>query len=68
MSEILSKFICVSGVETPPDFWMNISALFVILFISKVVLYYLLRQRIQPNKTFQMVQMIGIVIKNHFTT
>jgi len=23
---------------------------------------------VQPNKTFQMIQMIGIVIKNYFTT
>ncbi|XP_018356652.1 PREDICTED: ATP-binding cassette sub-family G member 1-like [Trachymyrmex septentrionalis] len=56
----------IIGRETPPNFWLDLAALFVILFISKGTLYYLLRQRVQPNKTFQMLQTIGKFIKRNF--
>ncbi|XP_011252169.1 ATP-binding cassette sub-family G member 1 [Camponotus floridanus] len=56
------------GMEKAPNYWLNILALLIILFICKAILYYLLRQRVQPNKTFQMCQIIGNVIKSHFNT
>ncbi|XP_011878503.1 PREDICTED: ATP-binding cassette sub-family G member 1-like isoform X3 [Vollenhovia emeryi] len=56
----------IIGMERSLDFWMDISALFIILFISKGITYYFLRQRVQPNKTFQMFQVIRNLFKNHF--
>lgn len=56
----------IIGAEKPPNFWLDISALFIILFISKGILYYLLRQRVQPSKTFQMLQLIRTFIKTNF--
>ncbi|XP_039305439.1 ATP-binding cassette sub-family G member 1 [Solenopsis invicta] len=53
------------GAETPPNFWLDIFALFVILFIFKGLSYYLLRQRVQPNKAFQMIHTIRKMIKSH---
>ncbi|XP_011878500.1 PREDICTED: ATP-binding cassette sub-family G member 1-like [Vollenhovia emeryi] len=47
----------IIGMENPPNFWIDISALFIILFISKGFAYYFLRQRVQPNKIFQMFQL-----------
>ncbi|KAG5307701.1 ABCG1 protein, partial [Acromyrmex insinuator] len=58
------EILRIIGQETPPNFWLDLAALFVILFISRGILYYLLRQRVQPNKTFQMLQIIGKLIKS----
>ncbi|KYN06508.1 PREDICTED: ATP-binding cassette sub-family G member 1-like [Cyphomyrmex costatus] len=60
------EILRIIGQETPPNFWFDLAALFVILFISKGILYYLLRQRVQPNKTFQMLQIIGKLMKSNF--
>lgn len=54
------------GLQNAPNFWLNLLALIIILFICKCTLYYLLRQRVQPNKTFQMLYLIGKLIKNNF--
>ncbi|KAL6268669.1 hypothetical protein P5V15_001800 [Pogonomyrmex californicus] len=58
------EIIRTIGMEKPPNFWVDISALVTILFISKGILYYLLRQRVQPNKTFQMLHIIGRFVKS----
>ncbi|XP_032666036.1 ATP-binding cassette sub-family G member 1 isoform X2 [Odontomachus brunneus] len=53
------------GRKTAPNFWLDILALVIILCICKAILYYLLRQRIHPNKTFQMLRLIGTLVKKH---
>ncbi|XP_039305436.1 ATP-binding cassette sub-family G member 1 isoform X2 [Solenopsis invicta] len=53
------------GSEIFPNFWLDIFALFVILFISKGLLYYLLKQRVQPNKVFQIMHTIRKMIISH---
>ncbi|XP_018366982.1 PREDICTED: ATP-binding cassette sub-family G member 1-like [Trachymyrmex cornetzi] len=60
------EILRIIGQETPPNFWLDLGALLVILFISRGILYYLMRQRVQPNKTFQMLQIIGKFIKRNF--
>jgi len=56
----------LAGMDKAPNFWVDILALFVILFIYKGILYFLLKQRVQPNKIFQMIQLIVKLVKNHF--
>ncbi|CAK9830397.1 ATP-binding cassette subfamily G member 4 [Anthophora retusa] len=46
-------------------FWLNFLALIIILIIMKVLTFYLLRQRLKPNKTFQALRLIGTLIKSH---
>ncbi|KAK2579538.1 hypothetical protein KPH14_010840 [Odynerus spinipes] len=41
------------------DFWIDMIALVVILFMFRALTFYLLRQRLQPNKTFQALHLIG---------
>ncbi|XP_066594181.1 ATP-binding cassette sub-family G member 1-like [Prorops nasuta] len=48
------------------NYWLDIFALSVILIIFKLLTYYLLRQRLQPNKTFQALHVIGKLVKGHF--
>ncbi|XP_024945020.1 ATP-binding cassette sub-family G member 1 isoform X2 [Cephus cinctus] len=47
-------------------FWLDFLALIIILFIFRALTYYLLRQRLQPNKTFQALYLVGRLVKNHF--
>ncbi|XP_043581092.1 ATP-binding cassette sub-family G member 1-like isoform X1 [Bombus pyrosoma] len=47
-------------------FWVDIIALIIILICLRALSYYLLRQRLKPNKMFQAVRLIGRIIKNHF--
>ncbi|XP_070149809.1 ATP-binding cassette sub-family G member 1 isoform X1 [Polyergus mexicanus] len=54
------------GLENAPNYWLDMLALIIIFIICKGMLYYLLKQRVQPNKTFQMFQRIGKYIKSHF--
>ncbi|KAL2732539.1 ATP-binding cassette sub-family G member 1-like [Vespula maculifrons] len=49
-------------------FWIDITVLIIILIILKAITFYLLRQRIQPNKTFQALQLIGRIVKNRFNS
>lgn len=46
--------------------WVDIIALVFILVILKVLTYYLLRQRLRPNRAFQALNLIGRLVKNHF--
>ncbi|XP_078036477.1 ATP-binding cassette sub-family G member 1 [Augochlora pura] len=46
--------------------WVDIVALLSILVILKVLTYYLLRQRLRPNRTFQALNLIGRLVKSHF--
>ncbi|EZA53084.1 hypothetical protein DMN91_003014 [Ooceraea biroi] len=59
-------FNSILGTGSAPNFWVDLSALLIILVICKWILYYLLRQRVQPNKTFQMLNLIGKFIKSYF--
>lgn len=45
--------------------WVDILALVIILIILKVLTYYLLRQRLRPNRTFQALNLIGRLVKSH---
>ncbi|XP_076174548.1 ATP-binding cassette subfamily G member 4 isoform X2 [Ptiloglossa arizonensis] len=47
-------------------FWVDFLALIIILVLLKVLTYYLLRQRLKPNKTFRALHLIGRLIKSHF--
>lgn len=47
-------------------FWVDFVALIIILIILKIITFYLLRQRLKPNKTFQTLHLIGNLIKRHF--
>ncbi|XP_033226559.1 ATP-binding cassette sub-family G member 1-like isoform X2 [Belonocnema kinseyi] len=48
-------------------FWVDFIALVVILILFRALTYYLLRQRLQPNKTFQALHLIVRLVKNHFS-
>ncbi|XP_067210700.1 ATP-binding cassette sub-family G member 1 isoform X2 [Linepithema humile] len=56
------------GMENSPNFWLDLFALSVILFISKGILYYLLWQRVRPNKTFQRIKIVNKLIQSYFST
>ncbi|XP_076227054.1 ATP-binding cassette sub-family G member 1 isoform X2 [Nomia melanderi] len=45
--------------------WINIFALLVVLLAMKILTFYLLRQRLTPNKTFQALRLAGRLIKGH---
>ncbi|KAF3426173.1 hypothetical protein E2986_03051 [Frieseomelitta varia] len=47
-------------------FWVDVVALIIILICLRILFYYLLRQRLTPNKMFQTLTLIGRIIKNHF--
>ncbi|XP_011878507.1 PREDICTED: ATP-binding cassette sub-family G member 1-like isoform X2 [Vollenhovia emeryi] len=48
------------------DFWINMLCLFIVLLFSKGITYCFLRHRVQPNKTFQMIQFIRKLVKHYF--
>ncbi|XP_050450728.1 ATP-binding cassette sub-family G member 1-like isoform X2 [Cataglyphis hispanica] len=56
----------IIGLENAPNYWLDMLALIIIFIICKGILYYLLKQRVQPNKTFQMLHIIGKSIQSHF--
>ncbi|XP_011878504.1 PREDICTED: ATP-binding cassette sub-family G member 1-like [Vollenhovia emeryi] len=60
------EIVQIMGMERSLDFGMDICALFIILFICKGMTYYFLKQKVQPNKTFQMFQVMGDVLKSYF--
>ncbi|XP_047360148.1 ATP-binding cassette sub-family G member 1-like isoform X2 [Vespa velutina] len=49
-------------------FWIDIMVLIFILIVMKALTFYLLRQRLQPNKTFQALHLIGQIIKNRLNS
>ncbi|XP_046611238.1 ATP-binding cassette sub-family G member 1-like [Neodiprion virginianus] len=48
-------------------FWRDFIALVVINIILKAVIFYLLRQRLRPNKTFQALRVIGGFVKGYIS-
>ncbi|KAL7305558.1 hypothetical protein TKK_0002292 [Trichogramma kaykai] len=48
-------------------YWVDLVALFVILFLLRALTYYLLRQRLRPNKTFRALHVIGRLVKSHLS-
>ncbi|XP_046827923.1 ATP-binding cassette sub-family G member 1-like isoform X2 [Vespa crabro] len=49
-------------------FWIDIMVLIFILIFMKALTFYLLRQRLQPNKTFQALHLLGQIIKNRLNS
>ncbi|XP_044749959.1 ATP-binding cassette sub-family G member 1-like [Coccinella septempunctata] len=62
----LNYFIRVMGMENT-IFWVDIVALVFCILLFRGVGYYLLRQRLSPNKTFLAIQYIGRFVKSHFS-
>lgn len=59
----LNYFIREMGMNNG-KIWLDIGALFVALILFRGGSYYLLRQRLTPNKTFRYLQYIGRFVKN----
>lgn len=49
------------------SFWFEFAMLCVMLVALKAVGFYLLRQRLSPNKTFAAMRVIGRLVKSHFS-
>lgn len=64
---ILFYYCCHLGMENC-NFWVNIGALITILVLLRAMTYYLLRQRVQPNKTFQALHLVGRLVKSHLSS
>ncbi|KAJ8938762.1 hypothetical protein NQ314_011359 [Rhamnusium bicolor] len=60
----LNFFVKEMGMENTV-FWLDIVALVGTLVLFRAGSYYLLRQRLSPNKTFLALQYIGRFIKSH---
>lgn len=48
-------------------FWFDFVILVFCFITFRVASLYLLRQRLSPNKTFQMLNYIGRIVKSHFS-
>ncbi|KAF2899778.1 hypothetical protein ILUMI_06408 [Ignelater luminosus] len=48
-------------------FWLDVLALAICFIIFRFTSFYLLRQRLRPNKTFAALQVIGRIVKSHFS-
>ncbi|KAF5302198.1 hypothetical protein FQA39_LY10237 [Lamprigera yunnana] len=48
-------------------FGVNVLALVICFFVFRLTSFYLLRQRLQPNKTFTALRVIGQIVKSHFS-
>lgn len=48
-------------------FWVDFVALIVTFILFKALTYYLLRQRLQPNKTFRALHLVVRLVKSHFS-
>ncbi|VEN59298.1 unnamed protein product [Callosobruchus maculatus] len=60
----LNFFIQEMGMENT-KYWVDVLALVCIFLLFRSSSYYLLRQRLSPNKTFLALQYIGRFIKSH---
>ncbi|XP_043269559.1 ATP-binding cassette sub-family G member 1-like [Venturia canescens] len=60
------ELLRVMGMENT-IFWIDFAALIAILIIFRSITYYLLRQRLRPNKTFQALHLVGRLVKSHFS-
>lgn len=49
------------------QFWPNFFVLLLVFILFRLTSLYLLRQRLSPNKTFQMLNYIGRIVKSHFS-
>lgn len=63
----LEFFVREMGMENT-IYWLDIVALLIILFIFRAGSYYLLRQRLSPNKTFIALQYMGRFVKSYIST
>lgn len=63
----LKYFVKEMGVENT-IFWLDVSALVFMTILLRAGSYYLLRQRLSPNKTFLALQYIGRIIKSYIGT
>lgn len=61
----LKFFIKTMGMENT-IFWLDIVVLIFCIILFRGAGYYLLRQRLTPNKTFMAIQYIGRFVKSHF--
>lgn len=59
----LNYFVKEMGMENT-KYWLDVTALLVVLILFRSGSYYLLRQRLSPNKTFLALQYIGRFIKS----
>lgn len=62
----LEFFVKEMGMENA-IYWVDILALCACLVLFRAAGFYLLRQRLTPNKTFVALQVIGRLIKSHFS-
>ncbi|CAG9766971.1 unnamed protein product [Ceutorhynchus assimilis] len=60
----LDLFMKQMGMENT-ILWLDFVALIVIYVIFRFGFYYLLRQRLRPNKTFMALEYIGRLVKSH---
>lgn len=61
--KLLISFMGMENVR----FWMDVLALVICFFVFRLTSFYLLRQRLRPNKTFAALQVIGRIVKSHFS-
>lgn len=61
--KLLIKFMGMEDVA----YWLDLLALFICFLIFRLTSFYLLRQRLRPNKTFAALQVIGRIVKSHFS-
>lgn len=59
----LIKFMGMGNVI----FWVDILALITCFLVFRLASFYLLRQRLRPNKTFAALHVIGRIVKSHFS-
>lgn len=62
----LQFFVKEMGMESA-IYWVDFLALFMCYLLFRGASFYLLRQRLSPNKTFVALQVIGRLIKSHFS-
>lgn len=46
-------------------FWFDLTILLIMYILITVISFYLLRQRLRPNKTFEYLHVIGRLVKSH---
>lgn len=62
----LQFFVREMGMDNSV-YWVDILALVVWYVVFRGASFYLLRQRLSPNKTFRALQVIGRLVKSHFS-
>lgn len=61
-----SHLLADMGMENVA-FWFDLLVLFGMLVVLKAVSFYLLRQRLSPNRTFAAMHLIGRIVKSHIS-